>query len=143
MNAKTRPTSIDIELDIQWDSTSTPHFAFKPKLPWVYPDGTLDFTTAAGDVRVRITLISKGGEKFASQPIGIVPLETFTPGTCPSPSTARHRVFRTEGKGVSADGRTFTIFNINTGNGQFFYALWFTRKPGRKHFAWDPRIINK
>lgn len=141
MNIKTStPARIDIQLDIHWDSTNTPHFTYAPQLPWVHSDGTLDLTTVPSDVQLTISLISHGQEKFASPAIGIVPLQATTPELCPAASIAGHGVFH--GMVVSSDRRTLTLIDNNQGKAQFFYALWFI-KPGMGSFAWDPIIINK
>jgi hypothetical protein len=134
------PTRIDIQLDIQWDSSNEPHFAYIPKPPLAHADGTLDLSTVAPNVELAIWLISTGGETFASPTIGIVPYHGKRPDPCPVANDVGHGVFHA--MRLSPDRRTFMMIDNNQGKAQFFYALWFD-KPGMASFAWDPKIINQ
>lgn len=141
MSIKTAgPSQIDILMDIHWDSTGKPHFTYEEQLPWVHADGTLDMGTASSNVEITITLVSDGGEAFASPTIAIEHYNGHPPAQCPAADDNGQGVFSK--LRVSNKNRSFTLTDRNEGKAQFFYALWF-EKAGMEPFAWDPIIINK
>ena len=137
----TKPASLQIYLDINWDNTGNPTFFYFDQPPWVLANGTIDLTHVNANVLIAITLVSAGHETFADPTIGFVHHVGNQDPPCPvADSHGIASVFHD--LTLSGDSRTFSFRADNGNHSRYFYSLWFN-KPGMPSFCWDPIIINK